>query len=325
MSFSPSVQKTGLSGLDSVEPLSDLPFLQPDASAPNCMPSRDPAKAERASDEARRKTMRTLNAVKILSPVLSAVIERHGASGSEDESLATFRRLVSQASEMSELVIVELGEDPASPDSFWLRNMLERAFCEILRDQVQRGKDGSLKSLQPVLRQVARMEWPSGEGKVEFETWGPDTTVRAALIRATAPVMIKAAGFDFFRTDLAADMEAIMRSLMGAASRATLAICDPIASEKEKASLFSVLVGEAGSLYASAWNACGKQVVKNLSGLNDKELKSLLSQNPTGLPLDKVNAMFEKSFGRLVALSVKLVPQKPGRIEARLKKTTAKA
>jgi hypothetical protein len=65
--------------------------------------------------------------------------------------------------------------------------------------------------------------------------------------------------------------------------------------------------------------------VSNLSGLSDKELKALLSHNPSGLPLDKVNAMFEKNFSRLVALSVKLVPPKAGKIESRLKKTADKA
>lgn len=323
MSFSPGAKKTALSERDAEAAAPTLPFLR--AANPARAACLDPAKAERASDEARKKTMRTLNAIKIISPVLSAVIERHGASGSEDESLGTFRRLVSQASEMSELMIRELGEDPEAPTSFWLRNMLERAFCEVLRDQVQRGKEGSLKSLQPVLREVSKMQWASADGKAEFETWGTDTTVRAALMKATAAVMIKAAAFDFFRADLGADMEEVMRALMGAASRATLSIVDPAAGEREKASLFSVLIGEAGLLYASAWNVCGKQVVGNLSGLNDKELKTLLAQWPAGLPLDNVNAMFEKSFSRLVALSVKLVPQKPGRIEARLKKTAAKA
>lgn len=325
MSFSPGAKKIAMSDAEVQATVSDLPFLQPiKPGGRSGAASLDPAKAEKVSDEARKKTLRTLNAIKIISPVLSAVVERHGASGSEDESLSTFRRLVSQASEMSELMIRELGEDPEAPGSFWLRNMLERTFCEILRDQVQRGKEGSLKSLQPVLREVAKMQWASAEGAAEFETWGTDTTVRAALMKATAPVMIKAAVFDFFRADLAADMEDVMRVLMGAASRATLSIVDSAASEREKASLFAVLVGEAGLLYASAWNVCGKQVVGNLSGLNDKELKELLAQSPSGLPLDKVNAMFEKSFSRLVALSVKLVPQKPGKIESRLKKTVEK-
>jgi hypothetical protein len=251
MSFSPSAKKMGMVE-EAVVPTSDLPFLQPGKVFSASVIS-DPSKAERVSDEARKKTMRTLNAIKIVAPVLSAVTERHGASGSEDESLATFRRLVSQASDMSEYVIRELGEDPESQGSFWLRNMLERTFCEILKDQVQRGKEGSLKSLQPILREIAQMQWASGDGKVEFETWGADTTVRAALLKATAPVMIKASVFDFFRTDMARDMEDVMRVLMGAASRATLAISDSGASEKEKASLFAVLVGEAGVLYASAW------------------------------------------------------------------------
>lgn len=318
MSFSPGSKKAAAMSSES-SATSDLPFLQEQKKAPSNSVAHDPAKGEKIADEARRKTLRTLNAIKIVAPVLAAVTEKHGGGGSEDEAVATFRRLVSQASDMSEFVVKELGEDPASPSSYWLRNMLERTFCEMLKDQVQRGKEGSLKLVQPILSRMTKMDWPESDGAQEFERWGSDTTVRVALLKATAPVMIKSASFDFFRTDLAKDFEEIMMLLMGAASRATLAMADPAANEKERASLFSVLVGEAGNLYASAWTVCGKQIVANLSSLNDKELAALLAQHPAGLPLNKVNELFEKNFGRLVALSTKLVPQKPGKIEARMK------
>ena len=313
MSFNPPTKKSG--GASPADP--PLPFLQNGQKPLSNI--ADPAKAERAFDEARRKTLRTLNAIKIVAPVLSAVIEKHGAGGSEEESIATFKRLISQSSEMSEFVIKELGEDPHLPANFWLRNMLERTFCEVLKDQHQRGKDTGLRSMEPVLREIAKMEWAGADGAQEFETWAPDTVVRASLLRASAPIMIKAAGFDFFRVDFGKDLEAIMRRLMGAASRATLAMADASSGEKEKASLFAVLIGEAGALYASAWHVCGKQMVANLSSLNDKELTELLSKNPEGLPLEKIDEAFERNFSRLVALSTKLVPQKPGRMEARLK------
>lgn len=299
---------------------SAFPFLQ--AKPAGAAFVQDPAKGERASEEARRKTLRTLNAIKTLAPVLAAMAELHGVGGSEEEAISTFKRLVFQSSEMSEFVVRELGEDPSQPENFWLRNMLERSFCEILKDQLQRGKAGSLKPMEGLLREMARMQWQS-EGGEEFVTWGTNTVVRAALMRACAPIVIKSAGFDFFRVDMSKDMEVIMRALMAAASKGTLAMSDPNASERERASLFSVLVGEAGNLYASAWHACGKQMVGTLSSLSDKELAALLAQHPEGLPLDKVNETFERNFSRLVHLSTKLVPQKAGKIESRMRKEKA--
>lgn len=315
MSFNPR-SKLVAAVLENKDEEYGLPFLHPVAPTTSMM--SDPAKAERSFDEARRRTLRALNAIKTVSPVLAAVAERHGAGGAEEEAIATFKQLISQSSEMSELVIRELGEDPSKPENYWLRNMLERSFCEMLKDQIQRGKPGSLRSLEPLLRQVATLEWRDGD-KESFSTWGADTVIRAALVRACAPIMAKVAGFDFFRLDLGQDMEDIMRLLMAAASRATLAMADPYAGERERASLFSVLIGEAGQLYASAWHSCGKQMVQSLSSLNDKELKALLAQSPQGLSLEKVTETFERNFMRLVNLSGKLVPQKSGKLEARMK------
>ena len=317
MSFNPRA-KLGSPDAPGAEGAADqaLPFLRPAPPSPSL--AADPAKAERSVDEARRRTLRALNAIKTVGPILAAVAERHGAGGAEEEAISTFKQLISQSSDMSELVIRELGEDPGKPENYWLRNMLERSFCEMLKDQIQRGKPGSLRPLEPLLRQVAHLDWRDGEREA-FATWGSETVIRAALVRACSPIVAKAAGFDFFRVDLGQDMEEIMRLLMAAASRATLAMVDPHAGERERASLFSVLIGEAGQLYASAWHSCGKQVIQSLSSLNDKELKALLAENPQGLTLEKVGETFERNFTRMVNLSTKLVPQKAGKLEARMK------
>ena len=295
-----------------------LPFLAPDPKNPAL--KMDPAMAQRHTEEARKKTLRALNAIKIVSPIMSALTERQASSGSEEEAVSLFKRLVGQASDASELVLREMGEDPEDEKNFWMRNVLERAFCEMLRDQVQRGREGSLRPLEPTLRALAKMQWrEQPDGAAPFETWATDTSARAALARAAAPILSKASGFDFFRKDLDQDLEAILRLLMAKAQAATLALVDPAAGEKERGSLFAMLVGEGGALYASAWQACGKQAVSNLSSLNDAQLKGLLAEHPQGLPLDKVQELFEKNFERMVSLSARLVPQKAGKIEARVK------
>lgn len=297
------------------EPMSSLPFLR----AGTDEGSSDPAKSDKAAADGRRATMRTLNAVKILGPVMAAVVERHAVSGGEEDAVGSFKSMVGQASDMSELVLRELGEDPLAPQSFWLRNMLERAFCEILKDQVQRGREPSLRPLEPLLKGIAGIQWQASEGPAPFENWAPDTSARVALVRAAAPVMARFAGFNFFRTDLAADIEDIMQLLMSKAAAATVAMADPQASERERASLFSVLVVEAGALYASSWHSCGKQLVNNLESLDDEKLAALIGQDPRGLPLDKVNEVFEQNFARLTTLAGKLVPPAAGKIEARIK------
>lgn len=308
MSFNPPIEKKSVATASV-----DLPFQ---VSGP--VASGDPAKSDKLFADARKKTMRTLNAIKIVAPILSTLSSK--GSGGEEDSVGLFKRLVGQSSEMSELVVRQLGEDPLLPENFWLRNMLERVFCEVLRDQVLRGDSGSLKSIEPVIRAIGDMDWASvSEDGGVYEAWATDTTVKVALIRAAAPILAKSSAFNFFRTNMDEDMDAILKLLMSSAGRATDSMVDPAAGEKERASLFSVLVVEAGNLYSSAWHACGKQVVATLSNLTDKQLQALLRDNPSGLSLDAVGEMFEKNFSRLVYLSSKLVPQKAGKIDARLR------
>jgi len=308
MSFNPSIEIK-----QNPVTTSALPFQVAVASM-----SGDAAKSEKLFADVRKKTLRTLNAIKIVAPILSTLVVK--SSNGEEDSVGLFKRLVGQSSEMSELVVRQLGEDPLRPENFWLRNMLERVFCEVLRDQVLRGDVGSLKSVEPVVRAIGEMDWASvSEESGVYESWSTDATVKIALIRAAAPILAKSSSFNFFRTNMDEDLEDILKLLMGSAGKATDSMVDHHAGEKERASLFSVLVVEAGGLYSSAWHACGKQVVATLSNLSDKQLQVLLRDNPSGLPLDAVNEMFEKNFARLVYLSSKLVPQKAGKIDARLR------
>lgn len=176
-----------------------------------------------------------------------------------------------------------------------------------------------MSALEPILKNLTSLDLPLIDGHQEFASWGHDTAVRTAIVRGAAPILVKVMGFDFFRTDIDSDIELIMQKIVADVGRATLSMVAASASEREKSSLFSVLLAEAGQLYASAWHACGKQVVANLSNLNDRELKALLADNPKGLPLNKVNESFDKNFSRLVGLSKKLVPQRAGKLDSRMR------
>jgi hypothetical protein len=292
-----------------------LGFLAP-AKPPTRERLNDPQKAEKIEDEARRKTLRTLNALRVVGPLIEAIMERPGPFASDEEISQAFRELVGSTSAFSERVAGKMGVDPADPKNFWVRNVLERVFAEALKEQWAKRKTASLDALEGPINALLEMEWASGER--QFDSLAPDLAVKAALIRAGAPILMKAqTGFDFFR-DMNKEIEPIMQRLMGAAAQATLSLSDEAASERDRASLFSVLISEAGSLYATSWWILGKKAVEDLARVSDAELKGILKEYPEGLPLEKVNAAFDKNFGRLVSVANKLVPPRPGVIASRL-------
>lgn len=285
--------------------------------------TQDPAKAEKLSEEARKKTLRALNALRIVGPLLAAVMEKPGANASDEQSANAFRELVSATSALSEKVCRKLGVDPEDANNFWMRNMLERAFAEVLKDQWAKNQSANLSALEAPIEALIDMEAPWAEGSREFEAFSLENTMRASIIRAASPILMKAQlGFDFFR-NMDKEIESIMSYLMGAVSEATLSMADTNASEKDKAGLFSILMSEAGNLYATSWWINGKSALKSLDKLSDKEINAMLKDNPDGLSIDDVNATFDKNFKRLVSVANRLVPQKPGKIDARIKPESA--
>lgn len=281
--------------------------------------SQDPAKAEKAADEARKKTLRALNALRIVGPLLSAIMEKPGANATDEQSANAFKELVSITSSLSEKVCRKLDVDPEDANNFWMRNMLERAFAEVLKDQWSKNQVANLSALEGPIDALVKMDAPWADAPRDFEALSPEGTVRAAIIKAGVPIVTKAQlGFDFFR-NMDKDIEGIMRYLMKAAAEATITMADSNSSEKDRAGLFSILMSEAGNLYATSWWVNGKQALKDLDKLSDKELQNMLKDQPGGLPLDKVNNTFDKNFKRLVSVANRLVPQKAGKIDARIK------
>ncbi len=289
----------------------------------------DWAKADRDHQEARRNALRAMNAIKVVGPLLAALMESPGPEATSEESYRSFSSMVESASSYSEKVAKKIGIDPEAPQNFWIRNVLERTFAEIIREQWAKGKGADLSYLDGAIDRLISIDlphWESQEGLAKGPEDLPiETHIRASLAQAAAPVLMRAQlGFDFFR-NMDAELEPIMRRLLASASKATLDLADSACTEADRAHLFGVLIGEAGQLYSNAWKAAGKEAVASLSKLNDAELKEMLKAHPNGLPLDSVNEIFEKNYSRLVSVAAKLVPPQAGKIGERIRESKRKS
>lgn len=306
----------------------DLSFLAQPEDSPKSRES-DWAKADRISQEARRNALRAMNAIKVVGPLMAALMEKPGPDATQEESFRDFSAMVESASAYSEKVAKRLGIDPENPQSFWIRNVLERAFAEIIKEQWGKGKGVDLSYLDGAIEHLIAIDIPNWDAPEGAQTKPNDlpieTHIRASLAQAAGPVLMRAQmGFDFFR-DMDKEIEPIMRRLLASASKATLDLADSSCSEADRAHLFGILVGEAGQLYANAWKTAGKSAVGSLSKLSDAQLKEMLKSHPDGLPLDMVNEIFEKNYSRLVSVAVRLVPPKAGKIGERIKSPRSKS
>lgn len=314
MSFQPNVPKVAAAHEGAADPV--LAYLEQDASVAKVR-GMDPSKADRMEDEARRKTLRLLNAIKVISPLLTAIMETPATEMSSEKAANAFRDMVSTVSLLAERVSLKIGANPDNAKDYWIRNVLERVFAEALRDQWVKNKKIDVSFVESCMDKVLLVEGLP-EASNDYENLSSSSSVKVALVRAATAVMVKAqTGFDFFR-NVSDDLEPILEKVRNAALSAAGTLTEANTSEKERAVLFSMLLTEAGSMYATSWWSVGKETVESLSRLSDKDMAKLLKENPKGLPLDRVNEMFDRNFARLVSLSAKLAPPKAGKIEDRV-------
>lgn len=313
--FQPKQQeKNDITGPDWPE-ATGAAFLAPSKSI-EAVRATDPSTADRLEDDARRKTLRALNALRIVGPLLAAIMERDG-DGSPEQASADFMQLVSATTKFSEAMAAELDVKPSETKNFWIRNVLERLCAEAIKERwVERG-DVNIERLVSAAK-VAKDSRVS-EGERDFPPMQSDMAVRVAMLKALAIVLSKMdTSFDFFR-NLDEEAERVGGMLMRAASEGTLHLADPYAGERDRAALFSVAVEEAGRLYAASWQGVGEKAVGDLSKLSDEALEKVLKLHPEGLPTKRVDEGFERNFKRLMTVTAKLVPPKAGGVAARVR------
>lgn len=279
----------------------------------------DVQKSDKVKEDAHRKSLRALNALKIVNPLLCAVIENPGAS--EEEAISSFKTLVSQTSSLAEQLLEELEIDSKEQKNFWIRNSLERIFADMLRESWVKGKKLNAGRIQSGVVQVLHECGKDHMGESEKY---PDQTIaihlKGAWIKSSSILIQRLySGFDFFR-NLEDDFEPIMKHIDKRVSEVLDEIVDKSASVKDRVQIQALLLQEGVEMYASAWRSVGKRSADRLSRLSDKDLERFLQEHPKGLPIEEVQIMFDKNFSRLSALTQRLLPERVGKIEQRIGK-----
>lgn len=302
-----------------VETPAGLGFLSPTKDADKDS-FNDPYQAEMTRKTAYQYTLKTLNALKIVSPIITALMQRPGVDAPNEEMSESFRHLIKEISQVSSSVCEKIGVDPNKEKNFWVRNVLEKSFAEILKEQwVKQGKTDT-GAIVNLLEEVIKFSETTSE-KSQYEEIPEESLVKMANIRAMLPVLNEAqTNFDLYR-DLEKDIEPIMTKLFNASAQAVEKLADDYAEGKDRSKLFYMIMQEAGSLYASSWHAEGIRVKEIMKTYNGEKLQKALERYKStgGLPLDKVEHDFDKYFSKMMVITEKLVLSQKSGLDKKLK------
>lgn len=280
----------------------------------------DPYGEELTKKAAYQYTMKTLNAIKIVSPIITALMSKPGIDATNEELLESFRELIKDITEISTLVCEKIGVDPNKEKNYWIRNVLEKSFAEFKKDQWVANKTIDNQKIALLIDEVVKFSQTTVE-KWDYEESDPISALHLANFRAIIPVISEAKNnFDLYR-NFEDDIEPIMKKLYEAASEAVSKLADSYASIEDRSRLFSVLIQEAGVLYSNCWHAEGVRVEKIMNSYAPEKLEKALEKHKSsgGLPLHKIEQDFDKYFNKMLMVSQKLVASQKSGLDKKLK------
>lgn len=255
---------------------------------------------------AQQTTLKTLNAIKIVSPIVSTLLESDKAQQSDEQLSLLFKKIILEISNCAEETCVAIGVDSKKEKNAWVRNVLEKHMAEFVRQSISEDGEIRLNRLKAIIPGILEFSTECAE-KEPFDDITPTMLIQLANVRCIMPVMTEAmTHFDFLR-DINKDVEPILNLIHKACAKATNKLADDYAQEKNRAQLYYLLMQEAGTLYASCWKAEANRVLKIMDNPSEKIQQSIDKYKTSGgFPLNKVNEDFEMFFNRFVVISQKL-------------------
>lgn len=294
-------------------------FLKPTADAKKDS-QNDPYREEVTYKTAFQTTMKTLNALKIVSPIISALMQRPGVEAKNEDLSESFRTLITEISSLAENVCKQLNVDPTKEKNFWIRNVLERNFSQVLGEQWIKNGKVDVSPVREMIESVIEFSENVAE-KEKYNEISDIHLVKLAGITAMLPILKEATNFNLYR-NFENDIEGIMLKLKSKAVEATKELADPYANSDERSKLYYLLLKEAGEMYAISWKIETQRIHNIMNSFSEEKLRSSITQYKEngGFPLNKVDIEFDKYFSKVVTISKKLVASQTGTIKTRLVK-----
>ena len=268
-------------------------------------------------------TLKTLNALKIISPIIQTLIQTQTSKDGEDDRVSMlFKDMVLKISESAVNACEAIGVDPKKEKNAWVRNVFERCIADFIKEQYLKHDNLDTKKVDLIISQLSEISNNYAE-KEPYEELSSDSLVSMATIRAMLPIVNESMNnFDFYRK-LENDLEHIVNFISKECEKGTEALASDYANEKNRAQIYFLLMQEAGVLYASCWKSESKRIISILENNPSDKVKQGFEKYKSngGFPLSKIEQDFTIFFQRFIVISQKLsLAERRSNLAGRLKK-----
>lgn len=294
-------------------------FLKPKKDV-NQSAMNDLFKVESNRKTAFQITLKTLNALNIVSPIMKALMNKPGVDGTNEQLSAGFKSLIQETSSLSEKVCRKLNVDPENENNYWIRNVLEKHFSDLIEEQWSNGKDIDFNKMEVFLNVILENVDHYKE-KAYYEDHSEMTQVKLGILKASSKVLNTIQStFDLHR-DVEKDIEQITEKLYNTAIHTVEKLSDEYASSSDRAKLFYSTILQAADTYSVAWEMEVKRVNEIMANTPKDKIEKLIARYKEngGLPIDKIDHDFNKYFNKTIAVTEKLIFSQKGTLEKRLK------
>lgn len=316
----PSILDTSLTATATVDDDEEIDFLSPRKDIKKDT-RNDVYLEETLKKTSYQITLKTLNSLKIVSPIVSTIIQMSNKLD-DAEITALFKSMVLEISESAVKACESIGVDPKKEKNAWVRNVFERSIADFTKTQYLTHGNVDTSKLQQIIAQLSEFSEHVAE-KEPFEEISAESLVSLATIKAMLPIVNESMNnFDFHR-NLESSLEDIMMLIAKECEKGTKILASDYADEKSRAQLYYLLMQEAGVLYASCWRSEAKRVFNILeNNPTERVIQSFEKfKNNGGFPLTKIEQDFVLFFQRFIEISKKLsVAERKANLATRIKK-----
>lgn len=269
--------------------------LRPDTRAEQAVEDKGADLLDHARASARVQALRTMNAVRTLSPILALACAADGLDNKQQAKL--FIGMLNRSTQLAERAAARLGLDPKSDR--WAVNTLERGFAQVLAANQKVSDD-----LADVMAdRLPAHAFDVGERAPGISEMHEDAVVGVSLLQAMMPVAAAQQKFSFLRTDRDKDLVEMKTLLVEEVMESMQVLLSPIASAFERKTMFGLLCQEAGRVMASSWDHEAELARQVLSKKTRAQVEAWKAANPSGLPIKSVGTRFSSFMKRLRRLS----------------------
>lgn len=253
----------------------------------------------------RKKTINTLNAIKIMSPIIEAL-----ANSQQDqrELAGDFFVLTKTTSELARKICFDIGADPDKEGNLWALNMVEKTISECLKQQYIKF-NGVIndKIINNAIHLVIENTDMSNIAKSEFTNTNEIVSVQVALIKATSIILSSFETSFNFNREAEKETDIIMSGIIQKIKLVEDFLCPTEATSHDRAYIKSSIIIEAANIYNAVHVAESIRVLSMLNNKTKEEKESLYKKYPDGFPMVNIDKKFSSFFDKMIQISSKLV------------------